>query len=308
MNEKSQTISPENALNIVFGRIGAQFEYQEFLDLFNNPNNRDLENTVVIKALHKLLQDNSSSFVVQLKPQTVLYRGRLLDERKLNDPQTSYSVELLNGEKRFNGLDEYDSKEPPLGRSPAQRNNYKGASYLYLSEDKYTACAEIRPGISSLISLAEFKTLKPLRIFDFASDRPVDISLPTGNKVIYFPELISEIMYQFSVPVADEKEYDPSQYISDYVRKYGFDGIRYKSMNSQGYCYTLFNCSEDRVKYCSSELVFARVPRYAIYSLNDNSALIPPEDFDSFYSIAPETFDKIKDRVFQHIERNKRHG
>lgn len=303
--DNTQTIE---ALTRIFGPIGAHFEYEEFLSMFNNPNNRNLENSTVMMALRKLLLDRSTSFVIQLKPETVLYRGRLLDERKLNDPKTSYSVEMIHGKKHFYGLDEYDSKEPPIGISPAQRNNVRGASYLYLTEDKYTACAEIRPAISSLISLATFKTLKPLRIFDFASDKPVKISMPTGNKLVDLPKLISRIMYQFSVPVLDDKDYYPSQYIADYVRKHGFDGIRYRSMNSQGFCITLFNCSEDRVKFCSSEIVLARAPKYAIYCLNDNSVIPVPDEFDDFYNIPEETIEYMKNEVYTHIGRKRKNG
>lgn len=308
MTEELRSISAEDAVNYVFGRIGANFEYEAFLKLFEKPNNREIENTLVMKALREILTKNESPFRIMLESKTHLFRGRKLDGAKTSDPNTSWSVTYKDEKMAFIGLDEYDSKEPPIGKSPSQRNNYKGASYLYLSEDKYTACAEVRPEISSLISLADFEVLRPLSIIDLANEQRIQLELSSGNKLIHFPTLISSIMYQFSVPVADEKDYYPSQYISDFIRKFGFDGIRYRSMNSQGLCYTLFNCCEDRVKFCSSEIVLARAPKYAIYSLNENTILQTPEEFDKFYNIPQDTFEELKKKVFQHIEKVKRNG
>ncbi len=50
--DNTQTIE---ALTRIFGPIGAHFEYEEFLSMFNNPNNRNLENSTVMMALRKLL-------------------------------------------------------------------------------------------------------------------------------------------------------------------------------------------------------------------------------------------------------------
>ena len=115
-------------------------------------------------------------------------------------------------------------------------------------------------------------------------------------------------MYQFSIPVADETEYFPSQYISDLVRKHGFDGIRYKSMNSMGNCYTIFNCCEENIKFCSSEIVLAQAPKYSIYSLNRSKIIEPPVDFEQHYFLSADKLENIQDYLFRHIEGKKKHG
>ena len=54
----------------------------------------------------------------------------------------------------FSGFDESNSVEAPLHSTQSARANIKGMSYLYLAEDPYTACAEIRPVNNSFVSLA----------------------------------------------------------------------------------------------------------------------------------------------------------
>ena len=281
----------------------ANFYYNEFLKLFEKPNNHDLEQSKVIKELKKLL-DNNSEFVISLPKGTHLYRARVISNEELNSQESTLSAEKKDNNYHFGGFDYYGSKEPPLGKSPGQRNNYSGASYLYLAEDKYSACVETKPPFKHLISVAEFETKKDLRLFDFADDRKfIEPFLIVDNIYVHIPTLITNLMSQFSVPVQDEKSYYPSQYVSDYIRKYGFDGVKYRSWSSTGFCYTIFNCCENNIGFVSSEIVLANACQYSLYELNTDKRINAPEGFDSYFEMDNKSIEEVKEKVYNQLKK-----
>jgi len=61
--------------------------------------------------------------------------------------------------------------KPLRGRAREGRANPKGIPHLYLSNDKDTALAEMRPWLESLLSLAQFKTVRELAVVDCSTDK-----------------------------------------------------------------------------------------------------------------------------------------
>lgn len=300
-----ESFSAEFVLSLIT-EFNAMFNYNEFLKLFEEPNNHDLEQSRVIKELKKLL-DNNSDFVISLPKGTHLYRARVISDEELNSPKSTLSVEKNDNNYHFTGFDYYNSKEPPLGKSPGQRNNYSGASYMYLAEDKYSACVETKPPFKQLISVAEFETKRDLRLFDFAEDHKVIESLSNDNNIfVHIPILITKLMSQFSVPVQDEKAYYPSQYVSDYIRKYGFDGVKYRSWCSTGFCYTIFNCCENNIGFVSSEIVLANACQYSLYDLNTSKRIDAPDGFDSYFKMDSESISEIKEKVYNQLKKQQK--
>jgi RES domain len=59
---------------------------------------------------------------------------------------------------------------PLSGRAVEGRINPKGMPCLYLSSDRDTAVAETRPWIGSYVSVAQFRTMKPLVVVDCSSE------------------------------------------------------------------------------------------------------------------------------------------
>jgi len=139
------------------------------------------------------------------------------------------------------------------------RANPKGISYLYLSTDKNTAMAEVRPWIGSYISLAEFKLLKDVIIINCSTHRkwPVFYSeepSPTKRKMAIW----QDIDEAFSRPVTtneDSTDYVPTQIIAELFKNNGFDGIAYRSSLGKGHNIALFNLEAADLCNCTLFLV-----------------------------------------------------
>lgn len=145
---------------------------------------------------------------------------------------------------RFKGFNRKDSLPPPNSISVPGRANPEGIRYTYLCEDEITPIYEVRPTINQIISVAKFKVNKQLKIYDI--DYVMD--------QIEFPPLFSTISEKFSMPYnGNPSEYFPTQYLTEFIRTMGFDGIRFNSsLHKNGKNVVLFNMDYDVI---SSNLV-----------------------------------------------------
>lgn len=60
--------------------------------------------------------------------------------------------------------------KPLRDRAREGRANPKGISYLYVSTHRETALAEVRPWLRSLVSVAQFRTLRELKLVNCTED------------------------------------------------------------------------------------------------------------------------------------------
>lgn len=137
----------------------------------------------------------------------------------------------------FWGYGEKDSFVPPTNDFIGDgRANPSYIKYLYTAEDAYTAVAEVRPYLSSTVSLAEIKINEKLTVADFSVE---GIHNMTGLAEC----LMFYLMKDFSRPSeSDKKNYIPTQYVSEYIKTLGLDGIRFSSsLHSKGRNVTIFN-------------------------------------------------------------------
>ena len=145
--------------------------------------------------------------------------------------------------------------KPLVGESVEGRANPKGIPYLYLATHRDTALAEVRPWLGTLISVAQFKTVRELRVincsgtesrFNFYLDEPEP---PECEKAVW-----SDIDRAFSRPITPgdrTAEYAPTQIISDLFKTKGFDGIVYRSAFGGGHNVTLFDLDAAELINCS---------------------------------------------------------
>lgn len=279
--EKEQRIVHE-AINFRYQRNKANEVYDDFLSKIKEMDNEKIENTLVVRALKIILSQSQNKFRQVLEPGTVLFRCRKIRESDL-ERSKGLSVKYDDKTKRYKttGYNAYNSKEPPLTVPGEGRNNIKGVSYLYLAEDEYTACAEVKPESHSLLSVAQFQVKRQLQLVDLAHDDTTEIlqELREERRDISFSSLFTQIMTQFAIPVMDSSEYYASQYIADYIRKFGVDGIAYRSSWTNKINYTIFNCAEINIGFKSSKIVW--VPRlcYEILDINGQKAIKNNDDF-----------------------------
>lgn len=149
------------------------------------------------------------------------------------------------------GSDSYTLKEmgaPPNTKASHGRANPPGIPYLYLGSASKTAIAELRPHTSEKATVAEFAIPKDLKIVDLRDPRKQispfvledikEIALLRGD--IGFLERLGEELTRPVLPQGAAIDYLPSQYLCEYVKKCGYDGVLYKSSVSDGVNLALF--------------------------------------------------------------------
>ncbi|MBK8946445.1 MAG: RES family NAD+ phosphorylase [Ignavibacteriae bacterium] len=196
-----------------------------------------------IKIFLDTLIHTRQSRINKIGKGTVYWRAQLGCQLipKFENGKHNYDIQLPYPKERM---------KPLPNQAKEGRANPAGIPYLYVSTNRNTALAEVRPWIGSEISLAKLKTNKDLTLIDCSKNNStIRYHLDEPN-----PELREQIVWAdidnaFSKPItsADSStDYIPTQIISELFRNHGYDGIIYKSTLGKGLNITLFNleCAE----------------------------------------------------------------
>lgn len=124
--------------------------------------------------------------------------------------------------------------KPPIQNAVSGRANPTGIPYLYVSADPLTTLYECRAGHLDYITVADFRLIEPLSVIRL---RSVDDFSPFPEEVdtLKFAinrKYLKRLEEELSRPVRrfdKELDYLPSQYLCEYVKSLGYDGIEYKS-------------------------------------------------------------------------------
>lgn len=150
-----------------------------------------------------------------------------------------------------------DRMKPLVDSATEGRANSKGIPCLYVATDKETAMSEVRPWLGAVLSVAQLKLTRDLKVLDFSVEQG------KNNLHLYFqepaPEQIiqavwSDIDNAFSKPTKTsdlKSEYAPTQIISEFIKSKGYDGIAYKSAFAEGHNICLFDLESADVVSCS---------------------------------------------------------
>jgi hypothetical protein len=155
------------------------------------------------------------------------HRARLLE----ND--TPYSVSEMGA--------------PPAHLAGHGRANPAGIQYLYLGSTKKTAVSEVRPHTGEKACIAEFR-VQPIRALDLRDprksvspfileNREQIASLRAGLPLL---ERLGEELTKPVQPRSAAYEYIPSQYLCEFIKKQGYQGVLYRSSVSDGVNLALF--------------------------------------------------------------------
>lgn len=207
----------------------------------------------------------ASHLTVNLNKGERLWRARLFKESDdkrhtlrlvLPDDVQSMAVDILmpHFSGPFWGYDQSNSYVPPSEKTTDSRVNPKYISYLYAAKEIDTAIAEIRPRPCSLVNVSEITLVEDLKIYSFAEW--------VGSTDEIFARFVLKLNKEFSTPVDGSlKDYLVCQYLSEYIKSKGYDGIQYfssmmgyhpNSFIGNGTCVTVFML--DKCKAISSEL------------------------------------------------------
>lgn len=134
---------------------------------------------------------------------------------------------------------------PPREKTKNGRANPVGIPYLYVASDINTAIHESRPFINETVTIGKFKLIDAISIVDLRSISPFKFS---GHEDI--DELIPKIKYlrrlglDLSKPISPKDadlDYLPTQYLCEFIKKQGWDGVAYNSGISDGYNLAIFS-------------------------------------------------------------------
>lgn len=192
-------------------------------------------------------------------------------EDKYNDNCKEISDEILlkirkNRKLGFYGYNAEESSAPPENCVIYHgRANPDLISYLYLSEDANTAITEIRPHIQSSVNVARFKAKHPLKLVNFWYDKTEYGFYKTKEE----NELAMCLYKIFSSLAKNTYDYYLTQYITEYIKNLGYDGISFKSsLVRHKLNYVIFNPSEF---ICLDSMV------YNVHSIKYESNIILPK-------------------------------
>lgn len=186
-------------------------ELKEFIEEIKYKNRNPHDNIEVLK----FLDDKTSNPELILTPGTKLYRSRVMN-KKVTD----------NKDKNFKGYDENNSFVPPREMTQDLRANYKYIPYLYCANDIYTAIVEVRPNLGAKISVATIFVKQEICLLDFALHH-IPESMSENKKTVF-----KDLSMLYSKPITrddDTLDYIPTQYIAEYAKYLGYDGIVFKS-------------------------------------------------------------------------------
>lgn len=137
---------------------------------------------------------------------------------------------------------------PPKRRAGHGRANPAGIPYLYLGSLPETAAAEIRPHTGEVACVADF-TIPEIRAVDLRNPRKLvsPFILTDASEIgqlradLPFLERLGEELTRPVLPSGAAIDYIPSQYLCEFIKKSGFDGVVYRSSVSDGINLALFD-------------------------------------------------------------------
>ncbi|MEC2745331.1 RES domain-containing protein [Bacillus cereus] len=187
------------------------------------------------EALLSGLHDVFMLMEAEIDEKTILYRARGMD---------------LEAEgKKLSSLNLFKEVAPaPAIYSTNNRMSPAGISYTYLTTDIKTGLEEICASENKSYLAGRFSPRMNLKLLDLSKNAEIKLmSIFDDNykhEWIWLSEFVDEFIDEISKTISKEDtdlEYVATQVLSEYVRKLGYDGIKYESSKVKGtYNYVLF--------------------------------------------------------------------
>ena len=137
---------------------------------------------------------------------------------------------------------------PPPHIASHGRANPAGIPYLYLGSEIITAISEIRPHTGELACVADFSIQDDLELVDLRNPRQTVSPFSGGGaenvgQMRFDLEFLERLGNELRRPVSRQAtafDYTPSQYLCEFIKKCGYDGVVFSSSVSDGINLALF--------------------------------------------------------------------
>lgn len=138
---------------------------------------------------------------------------------------------------------------PPKRFASHGRANPAGIPYLYLGSSPATAISEIRPHTGERACVADFTTPPDLKLIDLRNPRRMvspflledAIDIGRMRNDLPFLERLGDELTRPVVPQSAAIDYTPSQYLCEFIKNCGYQGVIYRSSVSEGINLALFD-------------------------------------------------------------------
>lgn len=182
------------------------------------------------------------------------FHNDLINKNVLKDLLKETEITIPRGSEFFraricdkNGIKKNDMGAPPPDIASPGRANSRGQSCLYLCNKKETTLKEIRANVYDYVTIGNFVLNEPIKVLDLTTITHNSPFYSDNNKINYLlnEKHLREIEKDISKPMSrldSELDYLPTQYISDFARFLGYDGIKYNStFDEKAYNIALYN-------------------------------------------------------------------
>ena len=141
------------------------------------------------------------------------------------------------------GFQKTEMGAPPAHLATAGRVNPVGISTLYLADSVKTTLHETRAGVFDYVTVGNFRLKKDIEVIDFANLDKISPFIANNTMGIEYVqhavniEHLKLISQEIAKPLRRQDsalDYLPTQYISDYIKSQGLDGVEYISTMHEG--------------------------------------------------------------------------
>lgn len=207
-------------------RINGGVYFNEFKELLYSSDFNKIRNYEKFNKFNEYLDWAFENLTENIEEGEEFYRARCINQNGYTDLETNSNA---YGQGTICGYPSEKMGVPP--KTSSGRLNKEGTPILYVSNDISLCCSEIRPIFSELISVIKYKTIKKLKVLNFmkADFRDLDFQ----NKYVYIG-FFEKLMFAMIEPVKEQNDesYIVTQYIAEYFKEKGADGIKYYTSNS----------------------------------------------------------------------------
>ena len=128
---------------------------------------------------------------------------------------------------------------PPPDKRSAGRINPEGIGVLYLSSDDHTVLNEVRANAFDYVSIGTFKLTEDIKVVNLSGISKTSPFLYQGELERYAANknVFQEIAIEIAKPLRRSDsliEYLPTQYIAEFIKSQGYDGVEYASTLREG--------------------------------------------------------------------------
>lgn len=152
-------------------------------------------------------------------------KGKIFYRSRISDDENGFLINEMG--------------KPPHKFAKSGRANPQGISYLYVAQSKDTTLYEARATFLDYVSIGEFKLLEKIKIITLRNSYQVSPFIEgfSIEKYVQNKEFIDLLENELSKPLRrqdNELDYIPTQYLCEYIKHLGYDGVEFGSSLHDG--------------------------------------------------------------------------